>query len=448
MLLVAVHIVGAAPPPVRGCGLNSVLVLGRALGQAASAAAGGGELAQRAAGPRLSLADLAEMACLLGVVADPVQGTWDELVALDRPLVLHLAQPDHFVCLLGQSATAAQIQEDPDQPLQVVPLADLQRRSDGHALVPRASPEAERPVARVPEADFDFGIGVEGQRVEHDYRIVNAGTQPLKLKVGGTSCSCTAALLGTAEVPPGGSTTVKLRLTVQTVGRTQQQAVVGTNDPLRPFIYLTLRGQPSRAVRLSPPALKIHVPKRAGVTERLYLVGPPGLRVTQVDVDAPEAEVAVEHFEVDAQRASYRLAVVVPPGDVPGTRQARVTLRTNAEGHEALVVPLAVTTIGNASVEPAVLLSAPVRVGDVVRREFVVRSVGKPLVAVRVARPNHPRLHCGPPERQADGSYRLVATLHTREPGLIDGAIVIEADADGWETLTVPVLCEVRPAGG
>jgi hypothetical protein len=115
-----------------------------------------------------------------------------------------------------------------------------------------AAPPAEAPVADVPETRHEFGTVGAGADGSHEFVIHNTGRGPLVLTRGATSCSCTVSdfesqdggdELARKEVPPGGSTRLRLKWRGKGPGGPfRQQATVFTNDPRRPEIAFTIEG--------------------------------------------------------------------------------------------------------------------------------------------------------------------------------------------------------------
>jgi len=115
-----------------------------------------------------------------------------------------------------------------------------------------AATSSDAPVAEVPETRHEFGTIGTGAEGTHEFEIRNAGPKPLVLTRGATSCSCTVSDFESAdggdegarkEVPPGGSTRVRLKWRGKGAGGPfRQQATVFTNDPRRPEVAFVIEG--------------------------------------------------------------------------------------------------------------------------------------------------------------------------------------------------------------
>ena len=92
---------------------------------------------------------------------------------------------------------------------------------------------------------YDFGMMKPGDEGEHTFRIENAGTDNLLLRLGATTCKCTLGDLERESLAPGESTDVKLSWTVKDGGEPDftQSAQILTNDPAKVAISLEITGR-------------------------------------------------------------------------------------------------------------------------------------------------------------------------------------------------------------
>lgn len=129
------------------------------------------------------------------------------------------------------------------------------------------APPADAPVADVPETRHEFGTVGAGADGSYEFVIRNTGKGPLVLTRGATSCSCTVSdfeskdggdELARKEVPPGGSTRLRLKWRGKGPGGPfRQQATVFTNDPRRPEIAFTIEGMVVPTWKAVPEAVAL-----------------------------------------------------------------------------------------------------------------------------------------------------------------------------------------------
>ncbi|REK09481.1 MAG: DUF1573 domain-containing protein [Planctomycetota bacterium] len=118
---------------------------------------------------------------------------------------------------------------------------------------PQAAEAGARPRLIVDSRAHNFGSVERYSTVKHAFRFTNAGTGPLTLKAGSTTCTaCTIASVSRAEVPPGESAEVEVAYTPSGSEPFRQTAVVHTNDPENPRVELDIRGLVSSRYSVSP----------------------------------------------------------------------------------------------------------------------------------------------------------------------------------------------------
>jgi hypothetical protein len=232
---------------------------------------------------------------------------------------------------------------------------------------------------------------------------------------------------------------------VDSVGRVHETAVVRTNDPLRPRIYLTLRAEPSGEVIAMPTALEILAARGTAGRAELHLTGPPALRIRQVQVEPPIAEARLGSSDNTDSRSKQTVVVELEPGLPVGDYQAQVTISTNVDGQETLRFMLSASVGHRLSVEPRHLLWSPVEAGSIAERVLCFRWLGETGVgsAIRV-RADDPRVRLSDPVRQPDGSFHVPVALDTAIAGAITATIVASGELAGDEQLAVRVFCDVR----
>jgi hypothetical protein len=102
-----------------------------------------------------------------------------------------------------------------------------------------AAPDAKGPRISVEPARFDFGKAVQNKTLAKEFSIKNYGTEDLVIENVSTTCGCTAALLDSKVVKPGG--TVPLRVTLETrnySGKVERKILIRSNDPATNLLEL------------------------------------------------------------------------------------------------------------------------------------------------------------------------------------------------------------------
>jgi hypothetical protein len=90
----------------------------------------------------------------------------------------------------------------------------------------------------------DFGDAEVGVPISRLFRIENHGDQTLSLNpyLGSQSIGFSIITAPAMTVPPGGSTTMRIRLFTNEDGRYYGYVNIGSNDPVTPLFYWTVTG--------------------------------------------------------------------------------------------------------------------------------------------------------------------------------------------------------------
>ncbi len=212
------------------------------------------------------------------------------------------------------------------------------------------------PKVVVPESKFDYGKVVAGTKVEHDFLLKNVGTAPLKIEQVHTSCGCTAAVLDSATIAPGGET--KVRTTFDTTGfegKKIKTIRLYSNDPQNSSFLFSLEGTVRSEVIIEPTRVFFgDVVKGSGKTifaNILVLRGAAKttedseqattsasekrskeIQITEATSKSPFLDVSLESAETQQsdQFVSKRLKVTLKENTPVGPFRERIVVRTTS----------------------------------------------------------------------------------------------------------------------
>ena len=93
------------------------------------------------------------------------------------------------------------------------------------------APDAKGPRISVEPASFDFGKAVQNKTLSKEFSIKNYGTEDLVIENVSTTCGCTAALLDSKVVKPGGTTPLRVTLETRSYsGKVERKILIRSND--------------------------------------------------------------------------------------------------------------------------------------------------------------------------------------------------------------------------
>jgi hypothetical protein len=112
---------------------------------------------------------------------------------------------------------------------------------------PEAAPKG--PKIRVEPAGFDFGKALPNKTLEKEFSLRNFGSEDLVIENVSTTCGCTAALMDSKVIKPGGTTPLRVSLqTREYSGKVERTILVRSNDPKTALLEIKVQ------VTVVPPA--------------------------------------------------------------------------------------------------------------------------------------------------------------------------------------------------
>jgi hypothetical protein len=305
------------------CGVNSATALANVFGSTKGSRT---KLQIQYPSSVVSMLQVKQMCQQLGIKTVGVRASLAEILKEGTPCIIGLKDPEHFTVLLDGTADELRILEGDEAELQIVSRRVIESRYSGFALLPEFNSKIKS--AHIDLKHFDQVVKFSGigQKVDYVFPFKNSGVMPLSVEVAGTSCGCTAAILkGSGHktvVSPGQSENVVVSYTVESVSPVQQMTTLKTNDPRRPVIYLSIRGQVPLQVVLSPPRLYVQQTVGSESHKNFKVIGPPGTEISKVWSDLPYLKVSPLPIIQDSTRAVFPFSVgglsAAPDGNING----------------------------------------------------------------------------------------------------------------------------------
>ncbi len=245
--------------------------------------------------------------------------------------------------------------------------------------------------------EFNFGKLDVREDGRHEFLLTNRGDRNLTLHSGSTSCSCTVSEIKDGILAPGQSTKVLVSWkSKDRPGPFQQSVSIVTNDPLRPEVTLTIKGEYFRSVYADPKELTFgqiagnepvtretrifcNLPDRQIKIQGHQMSDPSLERFFQVD-DVPLGADELRRYQ--GVTSGVLVRVTVKPGLPQGRFQQRILLSTNLAEYSEVDLPL-FGTVGEVSLvgpgwssETGVLDIGPVDDRSITQRKLVVLVQG------------------------------------------------------------------------
>jgi hypothetical protein len=242
---------------------------------------------------------LKETAARFGLRASAYRMTWENLVALSSPAILHVKE-NHFVLVapprLNSSESKAEVRVyNGDEAPQWWSRAKMTDIWSGASLIIEKRQELRRkvgPAIRINSLVYDLGTVMVPAAKKQKIPIIceNEGTTVLELDKITTSCGCTKSFVSDNTIEPGNRGRVEVLLDLErTRGPFNHTVVIQTNDPRNPVVRIRITGQAYNTHLIQRKELLLDaIPQGSSVSKCLVLHDPGDSSLT-----APQSNVYV-----------------------------------------------------------------------------------------------------------------------------------------------------------
>ncbi|HSW44418.1 MAG TPA: redoxin family protein [Phycisphaerae bacterium] len=239
--------------------------------------------------------------------------------------------------------------------LAVIPVTGQQVPASAPTGSPPATQPAGKPQIAVDQIEHDFGSFWVGPALSHTFTLSNPGTADLNITRVTSGCGCTR----TGEYPnvlkPGESGKITFTVTTTSFrGPFSKMPAIYSNDPVKPELRLTLKGDAKRYVDVTPTFISYGtlVGKEPIVkTVKLTNNSETPLQVTM----DPSSSTPPFKFELVETIPGKEFDLTVTAGPVwgdPGLKRAMVLLKTNIEPEKEIRVSVSGNVIPRLEIVP------------------------------------------------------------------------------------------------
>ncbi len=232
-----------------------------------------------------------------------------------------------------------------------------------------------------PEQSHDFGTVARGSKIKHSFRLVNTTNHDIHIADYRTKCGCTDVRLGARDIPPGTQTFVEATLdTTKFQGYKASGLTLIFDRPnfAEKDLNLTcfIRGD----VLLNPGVVDFGLVSRNSNSSQTltlnYLGGQTNWGVTKIQTLSPHITARLEEIPGSRTGGSvqYRLTTTLNPTATTGYFKDEITLFTNDASTPTIPVSVTGEVQGAVVVTPALLTLGPIKAGQVVTKDVLVRS--------------------------------------------------------------------------
>lgn len=212
--------------------------------------------------------------------------------------------------------------------------------------------EGGQPALSIEQPVFDFGTVSEGEKIEHQFTLKNAGQGLLRIDRVQPACGCTAAAPEKNELGPGEETVVLASFDTKGFrGYKEKRVQIYSNDPRKPYSIIEFRGNVKADVDVHPPRVYFGKVRKGEKSKKVLTIKvDPSTSVSVKEVIARSPEVGVE---VEGSGPTQRVKVSLS-SDIPvGVFKTRLAVRTTSRKNPVVNVPVFARVVGDLELEPS-----------------------------------------------------------------------------------------------
>jgi hypothetical protein len=297
------------------------------------------------------------------------------------------------------------------------------------------------PLLVVQQPLYDFGEEPTGALIEHEFILENQGDENLKIKNIKTSCGCTTPSNKTMLLKPGEKKPLSVVMDLKgRSGKQTQHVTLSTNDPNQMTYSLKITGEAVPNIRVEPRTLNLEQSKEDSSHQgELKLTSTKGksFKVTSVIVNRDRVTSVIEHAE-DGLSATIRITAKSQESQGHFTDVLKIETTDPAVGEIRVLVMWQVST--GISISPGQVNLVVSDTPGVLNRYIMVRGhpgLEEPLEVTGVEWPGQ-KVEISFEDTKKFG-WRVHLKSFTPSESMKDSEILVHTNAEGFETLKIPV---------
>ncbi len=233
-----------------------------------------------------------------------------------------------------------------------------------------------KPVIHIAEKNYNFGEVTEGEKIQHDFSIMNSGTSDLLIQRVIAGCGCTAAAVLNESIPPNTETKITVSLdTLGLAGMQNKSVRIFTNDPVNSISTVSLSGAIKQKISADPANVIFENVFRAQKTplERIVIVRTDKTSAVKIgDINTFSSHLKIENISGDEHEKKF---TIVLEGNVPlGDFRERVIVTLDGDAKSSLNIPVYANVKGNLIVDPPALSFGIISGTEIIKKKLTIEN--------------------------------------------------------------------------
>jgi len=282
------------------------------------------------------------------------------------------------------------------------------------------------------QKEYNFGEAIGVDKIEHIFKFRNEGKGELKIEKVNTTCGCTAALLSSKQVPPGGTGEITATFTIGSrQGPQTKHIYVLSNDPSEPKATLTIKGAIIPQVSVSPTSLSLS--NRDGAASRSVTIAqtlPEELTLGKISQRLNLLNTKLAEAAPENGKKRYSLEISLKPDVEPGRYFETVSVETNSKTKSRIDIPVRIMVHGDIQANPPRVNLGSLKSGQEISKPITLKNEkGRPFVVESVEIDNAAfSVSPAPPTSPAVSHAFTLAGKAPEKQGVVRAKIVFRTD--------------------
>lgn len=303
-----------------------------------------------------------------------------------------------------------------------------------------------------PERSFDFGTVARGSKIHHTFKLINRTDQEIHIVDSRPKCGCTDVRLGARSIPPGTQTIIEAVVDTTNFHDYKASGLTLVIDrPQFVEVDLNLTCFIRSDITLNPGQIDFGNTQRGEPrTTTLTLsyaggVANWGIVKMVPHTDQVKARLEEQSRSIDGQ-VTYLLTAILQPSAKPGTLKDQLTLYTNDTSVPSIPISVTANVQTLVSVSPSIIPLGPLKPGQVIGKQVLVRSAGGQTFKLSNLKSNRTELSAKPREQDARALHVVDLSIKApAEKGPFHAVLEIASDLKNEPPAKLTIFANVVP---
>lgn len=312
------------------------------------------------------------------------------------------------------------------------------------------------PLIEFKETTFDTGEIWEGENASHTFSFQNRGNAILRIEKVKTSCGCTAAILSSKEIEPGGTGEIKATFNTKRYrGKQTKTIYVSSNDPKNPTVKLQIQTTVKTVASFNPRNLQFGNVTRGEKISRIIEFIPNDKSVKIQEITAtpdiftarilPEDEKKIKHISPENEILPIRIEVTASPKAGIGRHNGELIAKIDHPKMSAISAHLHLRVEGPISYTPRMLFfDENAQKNHSVKKVRLTKLKGDGFKIVGVTS-SSPQFQAEPITVKKGREFDVEIKMSPNTvPGRYNTEIMIKTDCPDQKLIKIPVRSNIR----